>query len=574
MSGTVARISASGDVTVKGEVLQIPAALQGTGARNWVKDSERTIAVRSNTFFTYLSDLKEIRGKRVTISVGVDVKNITTGGRLGFEPALNFADGTNLYLNLWHYVSVGDSFTGRISKSFTIPDKEIGSLRQTGMYIQCDGEVTKLSNPMLVIGEETAPWRPAPEDLGVNWLPLWVQDFNNPVSFSDTGDMAVSGEIVEIPDELKGTGGRNLLPNAADERTGGSEFLRHNDVAPILDHYGLRQYTFSFDIKAPVPGTVMVYLQNGSGARYTFSKHVTVTTEFTRLSVTTTPVVSNLNLSAAHLAFYGTYGTGRIPTVKNVKVEIGGVVTPHALAPEDVGIDWLPDWVLNFDTPFAVNDNEAGIALGGLSETPDAIKFNGTSSNVKIPHSTSLSPSAELTLESWVWFDGNTGDRAVIIEKLGTYYLTIDTNAKLSVFWYGTSMPGYHSSTAAITKGKWTHIAAVWDGTHVHLYIDGQLDRSAATATPGRVTDAEIQMGMENGGRRLTGRMNHAKIWSRALSQTEVQASMHRHTRGNEPGLVAFWKADEGGGTTLHDTTANNNHGTLYDAVEWVSSLD
>jgi len=126
-------------------------------------------------------------------------------------------------------------------------------------------------------------------------------------------------------------GGLNLL-------SGDTSVVRTsaNELAPIFDGYGLRQYTISFDIKSAnisTQNTMQVYLQNGSGARHSFVGSVPVTTIFSRQSVTVTPSIQNLGLIQSILAFYGTYGTGNIATVKNVKVEIGSVATPWSQAP-------------------------------------------------------------------------------------------------------------------------------------------------------------------------------------------------------------------------------------------------
>jgi hypothetical protein len=76
-----------------------------------------------------------------------------------------------------------------------------------------------------------------------------------------------------------------------------------------------------------------VYQQNGSGARYDFNTSVPVTTSYARQSVTVTPTLANPGLTQSILAFYGTYGTGNIASVKNVKVELGGVATSWTQAP-------------------------------------------------------------------------------------------------------------------------------------------------------------------------------------------------------------------------------------------------
>lgn len=139
-------------------------------------------------------------------------------------------------------------------------------------------------------------------------------------------------------------GARNLLVNS--EKTVGEdavkEFVQFADIAPIFDTYGLIEYTISFDIKSADTtnnNTVQVYCQNGSGSRHNFNEYVTVTTEWQRLHVTVTPVMNDESLTESKLAFYGTYDTGNIPIVRNVKIEKGNRATDWTPAPEDVKTD-------------------------------------------------------------------------------------------------------------------------------------------------------------------------------------------------------------------------------------------
>ncbi|MCD1023461.1 hypothetical protein [Enterococcus sp. SMC-9] len=135
-------------------------------------------------------------------------------------------------------------------------------------------------------------------------------------------------------------GGRNYFLNSTTELTGSREFVNSPawDMAPLIDKYGLDQhYTISFDLKSKISGYINVYSQNGSGTRYDIGiTTINATTEYKRYSVTFKPKNSNMSLSQALLAFYGTYDSGRIPTIKNVKFELGNKATDWTPAPEDM----------------------------------------------------------------------------------------------------------------------------------------------------------------------------------------------------------------------------------------------
>lgn len=137
-----------------------------------------------------------------------------------------------------------------------------------------------------------------------------------------------------------GVGGVNLLSNSDVEMTGSNEFIRYADLAPIFDKYGLITYTISFDIKSAdvsQKNTILVYCLGTDGTKHTFTgTYVPVTTEYVRHSVTVTPHLDDASATTSHLAFFGTYNTGNIPSVKNVKVERGSKATDWTPAPEDV----------------------------------------------------------------------------------------------------------------------------------------------------------------------------------------------------------------------------------------------
>ncbi|MBX9117228.1 hypothetical protein HCG83_13035 [Enterococcus casseliflavus] len=138
-------------------------------------------------------------------------------------------------------------------------------------------------------------------------------------------------------------GGRNYFLNSDEEVTNSaatsSEFLNRQtwDMAPIIDKFGVDQYyTISFELKSKIAGPVNVYSQNGSGTRYNIgTKTIQATTEFVRYSYTFKPKLQSSTEIRALLAFYGTYNTGRTPTVRNLKFEVGNIPTDWSPAPED-----------------------------------------------------------------------------------------------------------------------------------------------------------------------------------------------------------------------------------------------
>ncbi|WP_246578960.1 phage tail spike protein [Clostridium algidicarnis] len=136
-------------------------------------------------------------------------------------------------------------------------------------------------------------------------------------------------------------GGRNLILDSAIEwKSSGREYITTFDLAPIFELHGLdKRYSLSMDIKTTsMQGlTTVVYMQNGNGTKYSFVDiQVGVGTEYRRIKFEgIKPTLINDKESKAMLSFYGGYGTGNFPVVKNIKLELGTKATDWTPAPED-----------------------------------------------------------------------------------------------------------------------------------------------------------------------------------------------------------------------------------------------
>ncbi len=127
-----------------------------------------------------------------------------------------------------------------------------------------------------------------------------------------------------------------------DEFSGGSrEYIGVDilDIWHILNKTDKsKKITLSFDLKTDVAGPVTVYTLGGYQiylgiAAGDTSARIQATAEWQRFTITRTiKTVYNINDpngDACRLSFYGTYGTGAIPHVKNIQFEISDVETEY-----------------------------------------------------------------------------------------------------------------------------------------------------------------------------------------------------------------------------------------------------
>ena len=100
------------------------------------------------------------------------------------------------------------------------------------------------------------------------------------------------------------------------------EFLMTIDCAEIFDSNPNKDFIISFEIKAAKPGEILVYQQNGSTARYAFYEYINITEEYQKFNLIVSPKLVNVNEERSMLAFYGVYGSGVIPEVRDISVSV------------------------------------------------------------------------------------------------------------------------------------------------------------------------------------------------------------------------------------------------------------
>ncbi len=105
----------------------------------------------------------------------------------------------------------------------------------------------------------------------------------------------------------------------------------------------------------------------------------------------------------------------------------------------------------------------------------------------------------------------------------------------------------------ALESGKWSHVAIV---------------------APSPFNASQLTIGFD-GIDFLHGSIDEFRLWSAALSQTDIQSHLHKTLSGNETNLVAYYPCDEASGIEVTDASQNSNHGALLNTTgdEWNDSL-
>lgn len=138
---------------------------------------------------------------------------------------------------------------------------------------------------------------------------------------------------------------------------------------------------------------------------------------------------------------------------------------------------------------------------------------------------------------------------------------------------HGSTNSNIYSDTV-VNDGEWHYFAAVKDESEQKLYIDGSLEVTATVANNlNQELDVVIgKLGKIHDARYFNGQIDELLLWNRPRTASEIQEEMNYRLQGDEPGLVVYWRFDEGSGNTVYDQTANAHHGTINGAPTWVIS--
>ncbi len=128
--------------------------------------------------------------------------------------------------------------------------------------------------------------------------------------------------------------------------------------------------------------------------------------------------------------------------------------------------------------------------------------------------------------------------------------------------------PGYDLGVARagypFATGQWYHLAGVYDGNAVTLYVNGVKIGSQNVSGQMSIDDSDLFIGKGDpefsAGEYFHGVLDEIRLWNVARSPEEVRAAMNTPLTGKEPGLVACWDFDN---DTARDKSGHDNDGIL-----------
>lgn len=210
-----------------------------------------------------------------------------------------------------------------------------------------------------------------------------------------------------------------------------------------------------------------------------------------------------------------------------------------------------------------------------------AFNLGATNGYVEVPDSSSVSLTGPMTLQAWINLNTNSIQQA-IIEKYDqpgvNGYLFRVIGGKLSAAMCNSTLQGANNpvfGATTISTGVWHHVAAVYDGATIKVYLDGALDGSVSTVFSPTNGAASLKLGArgDDANTRLNGLIDEVKIFNRALSGSEIQTLATGMLTLTIPGGTDIYNAglqipnSDGGLPPVYDLTSRPNQVLTFSDV-------
>jgi hypothetical protein len=255
-------------------------------------------------------------------------------------------------------------------------------------------------------------------------------------------------------------------------------------------------------------------------------------------------------------------------------------------------LDWTPSDNMNYTDFNRIENNIKEVAdylnsiqynIVGIEENTYALKFDGVDDYVNIGTWVQAALTNGLTMECWVKLHEYPSASQTIMSNFdgGGFGFQWGIPAYPNKLLGAASLGGdYRIITSDLVPAlnRWYHLAYVYDGAQVRFHVDGVLQGVPINITgniaPPTTGSPFIIGGNPNGTAPaptefFNGCVDDVRIWNYARTHQQIQDSMRRFLKGTEAGLVAYWKCNEGTGTTLVANAGVN--GTLVGGTSWTT---
>lgn len=295
----------------------------------------------------------------------------------------------------------------------------------------------------------------------------------------------------------------------------------------------------------------VVYTNDGDSARMYLNGNLIGTAYSPQTFTNTSDLVFGKNYQPNIYWLNGTLDDIRIYNRALNKTEIDSLYNYQPKPDLNLGLmAWYPFNGNANDSSGNANNpsfNNAKLTSDRFGNLYSAYQFDGASTYMKVPNSTTLNAGTQLTMSLWVkpkaFFKGQCAGNYVITKglqtQLGVYNLVfgnapygeanninfcntpVDTSHES---FYGAGIGKIDSATIYLRTNKWYHVVMIYDGTKSYMYVNDKLTSIGIAATT-FTNSTDLYIGAyQNLTYWLNGDLDDIRIYNRAIGKTEVDS--------------------------------------------------
>ena len=176
-----------------------------------------------------------------------------------------------------------------------------------------------------------------------------------------------------------------------------------------------------------------------------------------------------------------------------------------------------------------------GILMGGVSFVTDSergsvLSLDGFGDYMDCGNDSWFDITSSITLACWIKVDSyNKAWQAIITKGDSAWRLQRnETSRGIEFACTGINVPGTTwgnvLGSTNVNDSKWHHVAGVYDGSRISLYIDGVLEYSEAGSGSINTNNYAVMIGenADQRGREWDGQIDDVRIYNNALSEAEI----------------------------------------------------
>ncbi|MFO8078029.1 MAG: LamG-like jellyroll fold domain-containing protein [Thermoplasmatota archaeon] len=207
-----------------------------------------------------------------------------------------------------------------------------------------------------------------------------------------------------------------------------------------------------------------------------------------------------------------------------------------------------------------------------------ALSFDGDNDYVYVADSENLNFKGNFTAMAWVkWtIDPETGDSwANILNKGRDAQWQIQHSYDNSQFEFAVNTENtrhWADSSTEVKEGVWYHVAGIYDGSEIRIYVNGSYENQYDLTGDVFVTDYPVNIGRRSvfNDRYFTGIIDEVYLYNRTLSAEEL-LNYYNQTKPDMLELVSSWEFNEDAGSIAYDSS-DGNDGTIHGAT-WTTGV-